>query len=112
MWSLGKVFKTPEVARVYIGTFWDHQLHNDINRRLFQDEQHDLFADLQSLPRNAALRKLNDLIKRARLAKVHAYIIAELRKQMPSMIGKEKKKKELIQNLDKIFEQLQVGCLD
>lgn len=107
MWSLGKVFKTPEVARVYIGTFWDHQLHYDINRRLFQDEQHDLFADLQSLPRNAALRKLNDLIKRARLAKVHAYIIAELRKQMPSMIGKEKKKKELIQNLDKIFETLQ-----
>lgn len=68
------------MARVYIGTFWDHQLHYDTNRRLFQDEQHDLFADLQSLPRNAALRKLNDLIKRARLAKVHAYIIAELRK--------------------------------
>jgi EH domain-containing protein 1 len=107
MWSLGKVFKTPEVARVYIGTFWDNPLHYDINRRLFQDEQHDLFADLQSLPRNAVLRKLNDLIKRARLAKVHAYIISELRKQMPSMIGKEKKKKELIQKLDKIFEQLQ-----
>ncbi|KAL7073350.1 hypothetical protein ACQ4LE_007199 [Meloidogyne hapla] len=107
MWSLGKVFKTPEVARVYIGTFWDNPLHYDINRRLFQDEQHDLFADLQSLPRNAVLRKLNDLIKRARLAKVHAYIISELRKQMPSMIGKEKKKKELIQKLDKLFEQLQ-----
>ncbi|KHN77407.1 EH domain-containing protein 3 [Toxocara canis] len=107
MWSLGKVFKTPEVSRVYIGTFWDHPLHYDINRRLFQDEQHDLFSDLQALPRNAALRRLNDLIKRARLAKVHAFIIAELRKQMPTMIGKEKKKKELIQNLDKIFEQLQ-----
>uniref|UniRef100_A0A7E4WA65 EH domain-containing protein 1 n=1 Tax=Panagrellus redivivus TaxID=6233 RepID=A0A7E4WA65_PANRE len=107
MWSLGKVFKTPEVSRVYIGSFWDQPLHYDINRRLFQDEQHDLFADLQSLPRNAALRKLNDLIKRARLAKVHAYIIAELRKGMPSMIGKEKKKKELISKLDKIFEQLQ-----
>ncbi|CAI4224661.1 unnamed protein product [Auanema sp. JU1783] len=107
MWSLGKVFRTPEVARVYIGSFWDQPLHYDINRRLFQDEQQDLFQDLQALPRNAALRKLNDLIKRARLAKVHAYIIAELRKQMPSMIGKEKKKKELIQNLDKIFDQLQ-----
>ncbi|CAD6186752.1 unnamed protein product [Caenorhabditis auriculariae] len=107
MWSLGKVFKTPEVSRVYIGSFWDHPLHYDINRRLFQDEQHDLFQDLQALPRNAALRKLNDLIKRARLAKVHAFIIAELRKQMPSMIGKDKKKKELIQNLDKIFEQIQ-----
>ncbi|KHJ46049.1 putative ribosomal protein S23 [Trichuris suis] len=107
MWSLGKVFRTPEVARVYIGSFWDQPLHHDINRRLFEDEQHDLFIDLQSLPRNAALRKLNDLIKRARLAKVHAYIISYLRKDMPSMMGKEKRKKELIQNLDKIYEQLQ-----
>lgn len=34
--------------------------------------------------------------------------MSELRKQMPSMIGKEKKKKELIAKLDKIFEQIQV----
>ena len=70
MWSLGKVLGTPEVARVYIGSFWDQPLRYDINRRLFEAEEQDLFHDLQSLPRNAALRKLNDLIKRARLAKV------------------------------------------
>ena len=23
MWSLGKVFETPEVCRVYIGSFWE-----------------------------------------------------------------------------------------
>jgi len=107
MWSLGKVLGTPEVARVYIGSFWDQPLRFDINRRLFEAEEQDLFADLQSLPRNAALRKLNDLIKRARLAKVHAYIIAALRKDMPSMFGKDSKKKELIKNLDSLYAQLQ-----
>lgn len=107
MWSLGKVLQTPEVARVYIGSFWDEPLRYDGNRKLFEDEEQDLFRDLQSLPRNAALRKLNDLIKRARLAKVHAYIIAELRKDFPSMFGKEGKKKELIKNLGTIYEKLQ-----
>jgi hypothetical protein len=38
--------------------------------RLFADEEKDLFKDMQSLPRNAALQKLNDLIQRAQLAKV------------------------------------------
>ncbi|XP_042889468.1 EH domain-containing protein 1-like isoform X1 [Penaeus japonicus] len=107
MWSLGKVLNTPEVARVYIGSFWDQPLRYDVNRRLFEAEEQDLFADLQSLPRNAALRKLNDLIKRARLAKVHAYIISELKKEMPSMFGRESKKKELIKNLSAIYEKIQ-----
>lgn len=97
MWSLGKVINTPEVARVYLGSFWAKPLQNTENRsenvgahpsffcslirsefhvfilpprRLFEAESQDLFRDIQSLPRNAALRKLNDLIKRARLAKV------------------------------------------
>ena len=107
MWSLGKVLGTPEVARVYIGSFWDQPLRFDINRRLFEAEEQDLFSDLQSLPRNAALRKLNDLIKRARLAKVHAYIISGLRKDMPSMFGKDSKKKELIKNLDNLYAEIQ-----
>lgn len=107
MWSLGKVLNTPEVARVYIGSFWDHPLHFDMNRKLFELEEQDLFDDIQSLPRNAAVRKLNDLIKRARLAKVHAYIISQLKKEMPSMFGKDNKKKELISKLGQTFEALQ-----
>ncbi|CAG0887019.1 unnamed protein product [Darwinula stevensoni] len=80
----------------------------DISDELFEAEEQDLFADLQSLPRNSALRKLNDLIKRARLAKVHAYIVSALHDQMPSMFGKEGKKKELVKNLDKVYEKLQL----
>ena len=33
MWSLGKVLGTPEVARVYIGSFWNEPLRYDVNRR-------------------------------------------------------------------------------
>lgn len=106
MWSLGKVLNTPEVARVYIGSFWDQPFNYDTLRRLFELESQDLFKDLQSLPKNAALRKLNDLIKRARLAKVHAYIISELKEEMPSMFGKDSKKKELIKNLDKVYDKI------
>lgn len=58
------------MIRVYIGSFWSHPLLIPDNRKLFEAEEQDLFKDIQSLPRNAALRKLNDLIKRARLAKV------------------------------------------
>lgn len=74
MWSLGKIINTPEVVRVYIGSFWAQPLLIADNRKLFEAEEQDLFSDIQGLPRNAALRKLNDLIKRARLAKVkHFY---------------------------------------
>merc|ERR1712042_425668 len=99
MWSLGKVIQTPEVTRVYIGSFWENPLQIDDNRKLFELEETDLFSDLQSLPKNAAIRKLNDLIKRTRLAKVHAYIISALHDEMPSVFGKDKKKTELIRNL-------------
>lgn len=65
-----RFFPSWQVIRVYIGSFWSHPLLIPDNRKLFEAEEQDLFKDIQSLPRNAALRKLNDLIKRARLAKV------------------------------------------
>ncbi|XP_061125725.1 EH domain-containing protein 3 isoform X1 [Syngnathus typhle] len=107
MWSLGKIVNTPEVIRVYIGSFWSHPLLIADNRKLFEAEEQDLFKDIQSLPRNAALRKLNDLIKRARLAKVHAYIISSLKKEMPAVFGRENKKKELIASLGDIYKRIE-----
>ncbi len=38
---------------------------------------------------------------------MHAYIISSLRKDMPSVFGKESKKKELIKNLDALYAQIQ-----
>jgi len=103
MWSLGKVLDTPETCRVYLGSFWDQPLRNDEQRKLFESEENDLYTALSQLPRGAAVRKLNDLIKRARLAKVHAYVLDCLHKKMPSMFGKSKEQAKLIQNIQQIY---------
>ncbi|XP_063061342.1 EH domain-containing protein 2b isoform X2 [Engraulis encrasicolus] len=108
MWSLGKVFGSPEVLRVYIGSFWSEPLMVPDNRRLFELEEEDLFTDIQNLPRNAALRKLNDLVKRARLVRVHAHIISYLKQEMPSVFRKDNKKKNLIHQLPVIFSKIQL----
>ena len=106
MWSLGKIMGTPEVVRVYIGSFWDRPMQDSSNRQLFEMEQEDLFADIQTLPRTAAVRKLNELIKRAKLAKVHAIILAHLRSEMPTLFGKQTKKEQLIKELAIVFNTL------
>jgi len=61
---------TPEVCRVYIGSFWNDVDTSSENYKLIEAEQKDLIRDLLDLPRNAAVRKINEVVKRARLAKV------------------------------------------
>ncbi|KAF9430132.1 3-hydroxyisobutyryl-CoA hydrolase [Entomortierella beljakovae] len=109
MWSLGKVVQTPEVMRVYLGSFWLHRPQNAFEdcRALLEKEQADLLKDLRDLPRNAAIRKVNEIVKRARLARVHAYIIGHLRKEMPAMFGKKTKQRELINELQGEFLKVQ-----
>ncbi len=107
MWSISKVISVPECPKVFVGSYWDQQLKHDLYRKLFEKELQLLFDDLQDLPKNAAVRKINDFIKRARMAKIHAYIISSLKADMPCLIGKSRKKKELIRNLPTMFKRVQ-----
>jgi len=107
MWSLGKVIRTPEVVRVYVGSFWDEPYKNKDNEKLFQAEQADLIRDLRNLPANSTIRKVNEIVKRSRLLRVHAHIISYLRTQMPSMFGKSSKQEELINNMREVFQTVQ-----
>lgn len=103
MWSLGKVMNTPEVCRVFMGSFWDAPLHNAEQAELLQKEELDLLHDIMRLPQQAVMRKINELVKRARSVKVHAYIIHYLRKQLPYTWGKREKQKRLIGRLETEF---------
>ncbi|KAG1119615.1 hypothetical protein G6F42_012936 [Rhizopus arrhizus] len=109
MWSLGKVVQTPEVMRVYLSSFWTEKPPNCFEdcRELIEAESKDLLVDLKELRRNAAIRKVNEIVKRARLARVHALIIGHLKKEMPSMFGKKKKQEKLLQHLDQEFIKIQ-----
>ncbi|KAF9149505.1 hypothetical protein BG015_008711 [Linnemannia schmuckeri] len=106
MWSLGKVVHTPEVMRVYLVSIWLERPPNafDDCRTLLDSEKKDLLMDLQQLPINAAIRKVNEIVKRARLARVHALIMAHLRDQMPSFYGKAAALKQLSDNLPHEFK--------
>lgn len=106
MWSIGKVVKSPEVMRVYIGSFWDQPLQIADNAELFEMEEADLMRDLKDLPRNSAVRKINELVKRVRAAKVHAYIISYLKEQMPMLMGKAKTQNKLIADLQTVFRSV------
>eukprot|EP01087_Luapelamoeba_hula_P003786 TRINITY_DN1363_c0_g1_i4.p1 TRINITY_DN1363_c0_g1~~TRINITY_DN1363_c0_g1_i4.p1 ORF type:complete len:309 (+),score=65.38 TRINITY_DN1363_c0_g1_i4:825-1751(+) len=106
MWSLGKVVKTPEVMRVYIGSFWNKPYQNDENKALFLAEQNDLLRDLRTLPRNSAVRKINELVKRCRSAKVHALLLSHFKKKMPAIFYKQSAQEAIIKNLLNEFKEV------
>ena len=95
--------RTPEVLRVDSGSFWEEPLVYEDLAALFESEENDLMQDLRDLPRNSAVRKINELVKRARLAKVNAHIISHLKEKMPSFMGQKKKQTQLIQELGGVF---------
>ena len=55
-------------------------------RELFEMEQEDLFNELQALPRFALVRRLNDLIKRAKSVKVR--LLGQLTSAFHTMIDR------------------------
>ena len=108
MWSLGRVFSHPEVPRVYLGSFWDQPLQHRDLETLLVSEKRDLLADLRDLPRNSIIRRINEVIRRARMAKTHALIIGHFKKEMPGFFGKTKQQNALLDNIEEEFAKVQM----
>ena len=106
MWAMGKILRTPEVLRVYIGSFWEEPLVYEELATLFESEENDLMQDLRDLPRNSAVRKINELVKRARLAKVNAHIISYIKDKMPTFMGQAKKQAAILADIGQVFRSV------
>jgi EH domain-containing protein 1 len=115
MWSLGKVFSSPEVPRVYIGSFSDESKSAKSRKStssspmwtsLFEKEQEDLLHDLYGLPKISCDRRVNEFVKRVRAAKIHFLIMGHLRKQMP-YFGQKKAQQRLLDRLPEEFVAVQ-----
>ena len=80
---------------------------NTDNAVLFEAEREDLFKELRELPRYSAVRKINDLVKRARHVKVHALLIGHLKSKMPSYMGKAAAQQKLLEGMGEVFRAVQ-----
>ena len=105
MWSLGKVFMTPEVCKVYVGSFNTEPIRTDVNKmhEIFQMEHEALLNDLMNIPAKSCDRKVNEFVKRTRALRTHMLIIGDLWKQMPTAFGHDKKQKKLLANIHDEF---------
>ncbi|KVI02296.1 hypothetical protein Ccrd_019419 [Cynara cardunculus var. scolymus] len=105
---------TQQLMRVYgalMCSFNDKPINSvtagPIGTELFEKEQDDLLSDLKDIPKKACDRRINEFVKRARAAKIHAFIISHLKKEMPAMMGKAKTQQKLIDNLEDVFAKVQ-----
>mmetsp|Transcript_3874 Transcript_3874/g.6054 ORF Transcript_3874/g.6054 Transcript_3874/m.6054 type:complete len:599 (-) Transcript_3874:244-2040(-) len=108
LWSLGQVMQVSEVVKVYVGNFRSGPLQNDYNASLFDLEKESLMKDFLDIPRGAAIRKINRFVKRARKVKVHALLLDYMKGEMPMIMGKAKKQNEMADDLETIYETLQI----
>ncbi|PIA38142.1 hypothetical protein AQUCO_02800056v1 [Aquilegia coerulea] len=115
LWTLLECYpvknKGRSEAMISLGSFNDKPVNEALigpnGKELFEKEQDDLLSDLKDIPKKACDRRINEFVKRARAAKIHAYIMSHLKKEMPAMMGKAKAQQRLIDNLEDEFAKVQ-----
>jgi hypothetical protein len=105
---MGKIFNSPEVVRVYTGSYWDEPLLHKDFEKMFDSDEGLLIHELVNLPKSCAERKVNEVVKRIRIIKVHVCILTYLKRRTPKFLGRKNAMKMLINNLDNVFESVQL----
>ncbi|KAM3723112.1 EH domain-containing protein [Dirofilaria immitis] len=107
MWSLSRILESPEVPKVFIGSFCCADSKDAISsevHEIFTQEYIDFFDELKLLPSGCNVRKLNDVIKRAKKLKIHALTMEYLLKKMWCKSNAELKRVVTQRNLLRILD--------
>ncbi|CAE8631178.1 unnamed protein product [Polarella glacialis] len=83
LWNVGKVLRTPEVARVFVSSFWNEEYRFQDHKQLFEEDKEAVLKELNALPRTSLLRKINSLVARVRKVRAHMCIVAHLKSRIP-----------------------------
>ncbi len=75
---------------------------------MFESDEYLLIDELVNLPKSCADRKVNEVVKRIRIIKVHICILAYLKKKTPKWFGKKKAMDSLIDNLEQVFDDVKI----
>mmetsp|Transcript_22630 Transcript_22630/g.52790 ORF Transcript_22630/g.52790 Transcript_22630/m.52790 type:complete len:429 (+) Transcript_22630:76-1362(+) len=112
LWNVGQILQTPEVARVYISSFWDQEYEYDYHKKLFDKDKENLLLELRSLPRTAIVRKVNSIAARIRLVRTHYCIASHIRSGLSAMSwlsasATRQEHRKVAESLPKLFEEVQ-----
>jgi hypothetical protein len=88
--------------------YWDEPLVHDDFENMFENDEWLLINELANLPQSCAERKVNEIVKRIRIIKVHVCILSYLKHQMPRWFGKKKTQEALISDLEQIFDIVRI----
>lgn len=100
MWNLGHLLGTDHVSKSFIGSFRQQKssYYDSFRRDLFKKNTKFLLNDIQSLPQDLILKKINYLIKRSRAVKLCILILIELKK-----FTQHDKRIDFISKIDQFF---------
>jgi hypothetical protein len=75
---------------------------------MFESDEWLLINELVNLPKSCAERKVNEVVKRIRIIKVHVCVLSYLKNQMPRYFGKKKVQETLLADLEQIFDIVRI----
>ena len=76
--------------------------------RMFEKDEKLLVRELIDLPRCAAERKVNQMVNRIRLVKVHVCLLGTLSKMTPRFFGKKKTRDKILNDVGLIMDSARV----